>query len=638
LEIELEDIIKNNLIADTAVNVKPILKWAGGKTQLIPELLRKMPRTYNNYIEPFFGGGALFFYSQPAKAILADINPELKNLYEIVKNSPEEVIELLSTFENTEEFFYNLRSEDRDSLSKVRQAARTLYLNKTCFNGLYRVNKNGHFNTPYGRYKNPNLVNATGILSASKALEKAIFENLSYKETLLKHAQSGDFVFLDPPYLPIGKYEDFKRYTKEGFYEEDHRELAEEVKRLSEIGCHVILTNSNSPLIYDLYDDFDITVVQTRRSINSNASKRTGEDVIISAPPTRRKLVNLGFKNLPVQVKKYPTTRYMGSKQSLLVQIASATHSLEFESVLDLFSGTGVVGYMFKALGKEVISNDYMTMNSTISNAIITNSKVKITKKDIAILLSDSSDYDGFVAKTFKGIYYTDEENAFIDMIRGNINKLKGDIKQDLAMSALIRACIKKRPRGIFTYTGFRYNDGRKDLLMSFEEQFLSAIKALNDAVFDNGFTHKSLNKDAMSIRTKADLVYIDPPYYSPVSDNEYVRRYHFVEGLSRGWKDVEMQWETKTKKFKNYPTPFSTRNGAYDAFDKLFERHKESILVVSYSSNSFPTKDEMLKLLSKYKQEVEVIAVDYTYSIGNHGHKVNDNKNRVQEYIFIGC
>ncbi len=637
LEIELNNAVDKSLVSDKRVSIKPILKWAGGKTQLLPELIEKMPASYNKYIEPFFGGGALFFHSQPSTAILADINPELANLYEVVKSNPSKIIDLLKTYENTEDFFYDLRSEVRESLSKEEQAARTLYLNKTCFNGLYRVNKRGHFNTPYGRYQKPNIINEKGILAASKALESAVFENLSYKESLKKHARSGDFVFLDPPYLPIGKYEDFKRYTKEGFYEEDHIELAEEVRRLSELGCHVILTNSNSPLIYDLYNDFDITVVQTRRYINSNATKRTGEDVIISAPPKRRELINMGLKSLPAQVSKYPATRYMGSKQSLLKQIASATQSFEFETVLDLFSGTGVVGYMFKALGKKVISNDYMTMNSTVSNAIITNSKVKLSKKDISILLSTSSSHDEFISETFKGIYYTDEENSFIDKVRGNIGNLKGSMKQDLAMSALIRACVKKRPRGIFTYTGFRYNDGRKDLKMSFEEQFLAAIEALNNAVFDNGFSHKSHNKDSMNINTKADLVYIDPPYYSPASDNEYVRRYHFVEGLSRGWKDVEMQWETKTKKFKNYPTPFSTRNGAYDAFDKLFEKHKDSILVISYSSNSFPTKDEMLSLLSKYKPEVEVVAIDYTYSIGNQGHKVNDNKNRVQEYIFIG-
>lgn len=618
-------------------STKPILKWAGGKTQLIPALMEKAPKEYGNYIEPFFGGGALFFHLQPKQAILADINPELKNLYETVKSKPSQVVELLKTFKNTEEFFYDIRAKKRDSVDDVFQAARTLYLNKTCFNGLYRVNKKGQFNTPYGRYKNPNIVNEIGIFSASKALKDTQFENVTYKKTLEDHAKPNDFIFLDPPYLPIGKYEDFKRYTKEGFYEEDHEELAREVKRLSEMGCHVILTNSNAPLVYDLYSDFDITVVKTKRYINSNAKKRTGEDVIISAPPKRRKLINIGYEALPEQVKKFPTTRYMGSKQSLLMQIASATKPFEFETVLDLFSGTGVVAYMFKALGKQVTTNDYMTMNAVLSNALIVNSKTKLNKKDIEILLSQPKSYDNFVSRSFKGIYYTDEENKFIDMVRHNIKNLKGKTKQDLAMSALIRACVKKRPRGIFTYTGFRYNDGRKDLLMSFEEQFLSAIRILNDAVFDNERNNKSLNKDSMSVGKKVDLVYIDPPYFSPSSDNEYVRRYHFIEGLAKDWQGVEMQWETKTKKFKNYPTPFSTRNGAYDAFNKLFKKHKDSTLVVSYSSNSFPSKDEILNLLSKYKDEVEVIAIDYTYSIGNQGHKVNDNKNRVQEYIFIG-
>lgn len=619
------------------MTAKPILKWAGGKTQLLSELISRMPKEYNKYIEPFFGGGALFFYTQPDTAILADINPDLVNLYKTVASDPKNVIDILKTFENTEEFFYNIRSLDTQTLSREMQAARTIYLNKTCFNGLYRVNKKGQFNTPYGRYKNPNIINEEGILAVSGVLRNTTFENFSYKQTLLKHVEQGDFIFLDPPYLPIGKYEDFKRYTKEGFYEEDHRELAEEVKRLSEMGCHVILTNSNSPLVYDLYSDFDITVVQTKRYVNSQGSKRTGEDVIVSAPPKRRKLVNIGYEELPKQVSKYPTTRYMGSKQSLLKQIANATAPFEFESVLDLFAGSGVVSYMFKSLGKTVISNDYMSMNSTLANALITNTNINLSQQDIDTLLSGIPNNDGFVSQTFNNIYYTDEENAFIDLVRGNIKKLKGKTKQALAMSALIRACTKKRPRGIFTYTGFRYNDGRKDLVMSFEEQLLAAIKMLNNAVFDNGKLNKSLNKDAMSVGVKADLVYIDPPYFNPTSDNEYVRRYHFIEGLAKDWKDVEMQLETKTKKFKNYPTPFSTRIGAYDAFDKLFKKHREGIIIVSYSSSSFPTKDEMVGLLAKYKKDVEVIAIDYTYCIGNQGHKVNDNKNRVQEYIFIG-
>ncbi|MFW2015293.1 Dam family site-specific DNA-(adenine-N6)-methyltransferase [Acinetobacter bereziniae] len=638
LNIDLQEESGSGVVSPDKPVARPILKWAGGKTQLLPELLARMPRSYGKFIEPFFGGGALFFSCQPkAGAVLADINPELTNLYRTVASNPHEIISLLKEFQNTQDFFYEVRSWNRESLSKEMQAARTLYLNKTCFNGLYRVNKKGEFNTPYGKYKNPNILNESGILSASRVLQNVVFENLDYKQTLQKYAEPGDFIFLDPPYLPVGKYEDFKRYTKEGFYEEDHRELASEVKRLSELGCHVLLTNSNSPLVYDLYNEFDITVIQTKRHVNSKGNKRTGEDIIVSAPPKRRKLVNTTSTKLPVQVEKYPSTRYMGSKQSLLMQIANAVAPFQFESVLDLFGGSGVVSYMFKSLGKQVITNDYMTMNATLANALITNSKITLTEEDVRILLSVNPQKSTFVSDTFKDIYFKDEDNEFIDNVRSNIKLLKGAEKQALAMSALIRTCTRKRPRGIFTYTGFRYDDGRKDLIMSFEEQLLDAIEQLNNAVFDNGRENKSLNKDSMAINVKADLVYIDPPYYNPTSDNEYVRRYHFVEGLARNWQDVEMQWETKTKKFKNYPTPFSTKNGAYDAFDQLFKKHKNSILVVSYSSNSVPTKDEMLRLLAKYKQDVEVIAIDHTYSFGNQGHKVNDNKNRVQEYIFIG-
>ena len=140
-----------------------------------------------------------------------------------------------------------------------------------------------------------------------------------------------------------------------------------------------------------------------------------------------------------------------------------------------------------------------------------------------------------------------------------------------------------------------------------------------------------------MSVTQKADLVYIDPPYYSPLSDNEYVRRYHFVEGLACDWKGVDIQWHTKTKKIKSYPTPFSSQLGAREAFEVLFRRHKDSILMVSYSSNSLPTKTEILDILSKYKKNVEVVEINHRYSFGNRSDKVNNSKNKVEEYLFVG-
>ena len=155
--------------------------------------------------------------------------------------------------------------------------------------------------------------------------------------------------------------------------------------------------------------------------------------------------------------------------------------------------------------------------------------------------------------------------------------------------------------------------------------------------MFDNGQQNRARYGDAMELRVEqADLIYIDPPYYSPLSDNEYVRRYHFVEGLARNWKGVEIQQHTLTKKFKSYPTPFSTRNGAADAFDRLFKKFSGSVLIVSYSSNSLPTQNEMVTIMSKYKKYVEVIPVDYKYSFGNQS-KAKTHRNSVQEYLFVG-
>jgi DNA adenine methylase len=268
---------------------------------------------------------------------------------------------------------------------------------------------------------------------------------------------------------------------------------------------------------------------------------------------------------------------------------------------------------------------------------LVENNGILLPAEVAESLLLTAADSDYFVQKTFKDLYFKDEENILIDNIRANIKRLRNPYERAIATASLIRACFKKRPRGIFTYVGHRYDDGRKDLQISFEEQFLNAVQANNEAVFDNGHQNKVRRGDAMTIRVQPDLVYMDPPYFSPHSDNEYVRRYHFAEGIACDWQDVEMQWHTKTKKFKNYPTPFSTKNGAHDAFDRLFRKFKNSIQVVSYSSNSFPTLDEIVDLMAKYKQHVEVISVDYKYCLANQSHKVSNNNNDVQEYLFIG-
>lgn len=621
----------------SVVSAKPILKWAGGKTQMLSDLLPKVPASYGRYIEPFFGGGALFFALHPESAVISDSNPELINVYRQVAGCPDDVIRYLQQYENTKEMFYEIRSQKWEDLPCAEAAARTIFLNRTCYNGLYRVNKKGEFNVPYGKYVNPRICDPDALYAASRGLRGAEILCGDYLEVLERYAREGDFIFLDPPYLPVSEYSDFKRYTKEQFYEEDHVELSKIVMRLHERGCYIILTNSNHPLVHELYAPFTIDVVVTKRYISCRGTSRRGEDVIVTIPPKQRALLQLKPQPLPKQVEAYPPTRFMGSKSKLLSAIWSVASQFESDTVVDLFAGSGIVGYMFKAQGKRVISNDYMAMSATFAKAMIENSSVLLPMEEARELLTERKESDHFVSRTFQGLYYSDEENGLIDILRTNIAAIREPYKHAIAMSALIRACIKKRPRGIFTYTGERYNDGRRDLQKTLAQQFLEAVDAVNRAVFDNGKQNRAKHGDALELRVEqAGLVYMDPPYYSPLSDNEYVRRYHFVEGLARDWQGVEIQAHTQTKKFKSYPTPFSTRNGAAGAFDRLFRKFADSVLIVSYSSNSLPAQDEMVAAMSKYKKHVEVIPIDYRYSFGNQG-DARTHRNAVQEYLFVG-
>lgn len=262
------------------VAIKPFLKWAGGKTQLLTELHKYVPNNFNKYIEPFIGGGAMFFSLNPHESIIADSNEELVITYRQVKEDVESVIEHLETFEHNEDFFYNIRSLDPNELEHSYRAARLIYLNKTCFNGLYRVNKKGQFNVPYGK-GNGSFLNEEVLRNASEFLAETTIIKGDYLNVLTEFATEGDFIFLDPPYYPVGKYSDFKRYTKEFFYHEDQVQLKQEFDRLVNMGCKVVLTNSDHEVILDLYSDYDIDIIETRRMISSNSATRTGKDIIV---------------------------------------------------------------------------------------------------------------------------------------------------------------------------------------------------------------------------------------------------------------------------------------------------------------------------------------------------------------------
>jgi len=279
--IEILPIINEPLgLFPNEVAIKPFLKWAGGKTQLIPELSKYVPGNFNKYIEPFVGGGAFFFYLNPEKAIISDSNEELIITYKAIRDSVEDIIEILDSYKNEESFFYKIRSLNPNNLSYTERAARLIYLNKTCFNGLHRVNKKGEFNVPYGK-RNGEFLQREQLRDSSEFLQNVKILHNDYLTILKKYAETGDFIFLDPPYYPIGKYSDFKRYTKEFFYHDDHVILKEEFDRLIKMGCNVLLTNSAHPVVMDLYKNYDIRVIETKRLISSNPKTRNGKDIIV---------------------------------------------------------------------------------------------------------------------------------------------------------------------------------------------------------------------------------------------------------------------------------------------------------------------------------------------------------------------
>lgn len=612
---------------------KPILKWAGGKGQMLEILSENLPLTYNNYIEPFFGGGALFFNLEPKKSIIADANAEIINLYQTVAKDVESLISALAKYKYDKDMFYEVRSQDTQTLSNVERAARTIYLNKTDFNGLYRVNRKGEFNVPFGKYKNPKILDEANLRAASRALKDATIVEGDYLDVLAKYAQPGDLIFLDPPYMPVSKYADFKRYTANQFGEEDQKKLAAEVQRLTDLGCHILLTNSNHPLIQQLYAQYHCEVVQTKRMISSKSATRSGEDILVRNYELDHELVP-STANFLHQASEYPSTRYMGSKEKLLPYIAAAAEKLQFDSVLDLFSGSGTVSYLFKAMGKQVYSNDFMTFSSTFTKAMIENNNVSLSDETLERVMQTPRTNDEFVETIFKDLYFDDIDNLFIDTIRANLSSVSNEYERAIVTAALVRACMKKRPRGIFTYTGNRYDDGRRDLQITLQQQFIEAARDINAAIFDNSQKNVAFNSDALELEETADLIYMDPPYFSKLSDNDYVRRYHFVEGIARNWQGVTIQEHTKTKKFKNYVTPFSTQKGTYEAFEFLFHKYRNQKIILSYSSNSLPTKTELLSMLEKEFSSVQLFSVNHKYSFANQTKNIKNNQ--VKEYLFI--
>lgn len=251
----------------------PVVKWAGGKTRLLTDLEQRLPDGFEGYFEPFFGGGALFFRLLPARAHIGDVNAELINLYVCVRDQVDALIEDLQQHVYEKDYYYWMRGREVDTLSDIQRASRLVFLNRTCFNGLYRVNRRGHFNVPFGKYKDPVICQEDRLRAVAVVLEGVELKLAGYKETVAG-ARQGDFVYFDPPYQPVSRTSNFTSYTAAAFDEDDQAELAATFADLDARGVKCMLSNSDAPLIHELYADYRIDIVHCARAISRRADGR----------------------------------------------------------------------------------------------------------------------------------------------------------------------------------------------------------------------------------------------------------------------------------------------------------------------------------------------------------------------------
>jgi adenine-specific DNA-methyltransferase len=336
-------------------------------------------------------------------------------------------------------------------------------------------------------------------------------------------------------------------------------------------------------------------------------------------------------------VEAFPQFRFMGSKYRLLPWIAEVLSDLRFQSAVDAFSGSGCVSYLLKSMGKRVVSNDFLNFCAMISRATIENDHCRVDAKTMEALLEYSPFHRRFVETTFRDVFFTAPDLRFLDVVSWNIRKMQDPYVRALAIAALVRSCLKRQPRGVFTVAGDpeRYKDGRRDLRLSIEEHFVEQVAIFNKCVFCNGKDHRSVCGSIFDLDTEdIDLVYMDPPYVPRADDNCYMKRYHFLEGLSCYWEGQRIMEDSRVKKIAKPYTPFSYRKSATEAFDTLFRKFSVSTLVLSYSSNGYPDLDVLVSLMHRYKKSVRVFEKEHRYHFGTHAAV---RRNVVQEYLIVG-
>ena len=344
---------------------------------------------------------------------------------------------------------------------------------------------------------------------------------------------------------------------------------------------------------------------------------------------------------------RYPRLRFMGSKFRLLPWIVGVLDRLDFETALDPFCGSGCVAYLLKAMGKSVTASDMLEIGPTLAAATVANQCETLSSPDIDLLRSEPrrSTRRRFIRETFDGIFYTSDDLDFLDRVWSNLDRLGSETKRKLALSALVRSCAKRQPRGVFTVADpSRYDDGRRDLRLSIEEHFVEQVDVYNEAVFDSGKGSRAMRRDVFDLdhdrhgddvpRESFDLVYLDPPYVPRSDDNCYVKRYHFLEGLCCYWEGREIMLTSKVKKIVKPKTPFGSRRTALEAFERLFGQFGRATLVLSYSSNGYPDLDVLVGLMAASGRRVDVHEREHRYHFGTHGAA---RRNEVIEYLIVG-
>jgi adenine-specific DNA methylase len=330
-----------------------------------------------------------------------------------------------------------------------------------------------------------------------------------------------------------------------------------------------------------------------------------------------------------MEISKFPSTRYQGSKRKLVPWIASTIADLPFDSALDLFGGTGSVGYLFKTLGKQVIYNDLLPFNHTIGLALIENSTVRLSDDEIALVLTPQPDivYPDFIARSFGGIYFTDAENSWLDRAVHHIDHLLTDpYKQALARFALYQACLAKRPYNLFHRANLYMRQAQVQRSFGnkatwdrpFEDHFRRYAREANAAVFDNGRSNRALCGDALDAPQAVDLVYIDPPYISASGVGvDYHDFYHFLDGLTayQDWP-TRIDYRRKHRAMQPQNSPWTDPARILKAFEAVIARYQHSILVISYRDNGIPAKDELITLLYGYKSEVREAQRQQQYAL----------------------